>query len=493
MLNLVLIPLLVLVLYFPADAQQEPGRAYYDFGVFAYEDGDYESALKNFQKALEASPDNPYYNHYLGKTYLGMERYEEAKKYLTVAWEKDPDISGLRYDFALLHYKMSNYGEAANLFAEVVKEDPGNVLALYHGGISLYKEKNYKKALDYLVRASERSPTIKTNGYYYAAICHVKLGQTDQAIEKLEYVKTHTDSESLRENAASWLQAVEKQKIRRKPYDLYLKLAYRYDDNVPLEPLERDIVPTDESDFAVVGYFSGSYNVVNRNDLKIGAGYSHYQTYHMELREFDMIGSIGSLYGKYVWYPFSFGLSYIPSYYWVDSDRFLGRHQLKPEVAWRVNEKLLTRLSYSYFDEDYFQDDNRDGHTHDVALDAYYSILGKRGSVFGGIGFEDKVASHPDEFYSRLIARLGTSLEIPWNINLLLIGRYFDKKYDNVDSDFGVKREDDKYQVSLSLSHRFLKDWLNILAEYDYTKNDSNISTLEYDRNVITLALAARY
>ena len=128
-LSLVLIPLLVLLLYSPADAQQEQGRAYYDFGVFAYEDGDYEGAVKNFKKALEASPDNPYYNHYLGKTYLVMESYEEAKKYLTVAWEKDPDISGLRYDFALLHYRMSNYGEAAdrqvvgNVLRSVLSED----------------------------------------------------------------------------------------------------------------------------------------------------------------------------------------------------------------------------------------------------------------------------------------------------------------------------------------------------------------------------------
>ncbi len=74
----------------------EEGRAYYDLGVFAYEDGDYEDAENNLTKALEFNPFNPFYNHYLGKTYLKKERYQEAENYLTIAWKISPDIPGLR-------------------------------------------------------------------------------------------------------------------------------------------------------------------------------------------------------------------------------------------------------------------------------------------------------------------------------------------------------------------------------------------------------------
>jgi len=48
-LNLCLITLFV-SLPLPAEAQEEKGRAYYDFGVFAYEDGDYGDAGKKFLK-----------------------------------------------------------------------------------------------------------------------------------------------------------------------------------------------------------------------------------------------------------------------------------------------------------------------------------------------------------------------------------------------------------------------------------------------------------
>ncbi len=185
------------------------GRAYYDFGVFAYEDGDYEDAEKNLKKALEFDPDNPFYNHYLGRTYLKMERYQETENYLNKAWEVNPDIPGLKYDLAFLNYKIPNYSMAVDLFTGIAKEDPSNVLAFYYAGVNLYKQKSYKKAVDYFISASEKSPTIKANGYYYAGICYQKMGKMEEAVEKLEYVKEHANSESLQKNAQKWLRAID--------------------------------------------------------------------------------------------------------------------------------------------------------------------------------------------------------------------------------------------------------------------------------------------
>ena len=72
--------IILCIIRFPANAEEEeePGRAYFDFGVFAFEDGDYEGAEGNFKKAIIADPENPYYNHYMGKTYIKMKRFEEA-------------------------------------------------------------------------------------------------------------------------------------------------------------------------------------------------------------------------------------------------------------------------------------------------------------------------------------------------------------------------------------------------------------------------------
>lgn len=491
-LGFVLLIVVVVCMHVPVHAQEEQGTAYYDLGVFAYEDGDYEGAEMNLQKALALSPDNPFYNHYMGRIYLKMERYQEAEEYLNKAWNVNPDIPGLPYDRAFLKFKSADYSSAADLFSEIVKEDPSNVLAHYYAGICLYKQKNYRRALTYFINAAQKSPTIKDNGWYYAGICHVKLGHFTQAVEKFEYVRDHAESASLREYAIKWLQATEKLKKARKPYSLYAKLAYKYNDNVRLEPLDEDVY-ADEDDFVTVGSFSGRYNIINRHDYTMGVGYNHYQTWHSKLENYDLRGSIFNLYGKYTTHPFTLMLSYFPTYYWVESDKYLMRHHVKPEVMWNVNKDLVMRFSYSYYNNDYFQDDTKDGHTNEVFLNAYYNIKDKKGYLFGGIGYEDNSASHPDQYYVQLKTKLGISLNLPYDLTLKLTAKYYDQDYDNVDSFYGIKREDAKYYGAISLCRNIFYEWLSISGEFIYTKNDSNIPDREYKQKVTAVYLTARF
>lgn len=491
-LSFVSIVLIFLFVILPANAQEERGDAYFDLGVFAYEDGDYEGAENSFMKALKLNPESPFFNHFLGKTYLKTERYEEAMTYFNKARNLDPDMPSLKYDTAYLYYKMSNYVKAADLFLGIARDDPSNVLAAYHAGISYYNLKRYSKALDYFITASDKSASIKANGYYYAGICYRKMGKIERAIEKFKYVRDNADSGLLRENAVKWLQAIESQKEALKPYSLYLKVGYQYDDNVRLEPLDEDLY-TDEDDYAGVVVFSGRYNVVNRSDYKIGVGYNHYQTWQDNLNEFDLAGSTGNFYAKYLMNPFTVGFSYLPSYYWLDDKSYLMRHQLKPEVIWRVDDNFLARFSYSYYRNNYIQDNDRDGHTHEGFLDVYYIIKNQRGLLFAGVGYEDNTASHLDYYYGQWKTKLGISYNLFWELNLGLTVKYYNKKYDNVDSNYGVTRENDKYYGTVSLSRKLFYDWLGIVAEYNHTKNDSNISDYDYKRNTTTLSLTAKY
>ncbi|MBN1106062.1 MAG: tetratricopeptide repeat protein [Deltaproteobacteria bacterium] len=476
----------------PAFSQDDPGQVYYDSGVFAYEDGDFEVAEKHLKKALSLNPDQPAFNHYLGRTYLKTGRFDEAEALLSRAWAVAPDLIGLKYDMALLRYKKSDYTRAASLFEEIAREDSSNVLAQYHAGLSFYQQKQYRKALEYFVRAWELSPSVEANGAYYAGICHLRLGETEKAVERFEYVTGHADEDLLREYAARWLESLESRKKAQKPYTLYLKLGLQYDSNVTLEPLDLDFI-SDEDDFLLQGYFSGKYRILEKANHELGVGYNHYQTWHYDLDQFDLAGGIFNLYWKYRWHPFTFDVSYLPEYYWLDSDSFLMRHHLRPEVTWRAGEKVFTRLTYSYFRNNHFFDDGRDGHANEIFLGGYYLLGGKSSYLFGGIGCEDTSTADPDQDYEQWKLRLGIVVEIPWDLQLSVTGRYYEQNYDHVDSGYGIRREDAKYCGSLSLSRKLCRDWLSLMAEFEYTKNDSNIDAFEYDRKVVTLSLVASY
>ena len=65
--------------------------------------------------------------------------------------------------------------------------------------------------------------------------------------------------------------------------------------------------------------------------------------------------------------------------------------------------------------------------------------------------------------------------EIVFNTTL----KFYLKDYDNVNSIFGVRREDNKYNILVSLSRNLFYNWLRVVGEYSYTKNDSNISKVQ--------------
>lgn len=470
----------------------EPGRAYYDFGVFAYEDEDYDDAESNFLKALSFDAENAFYNHFLGKTYQKMKRHLEAMRYFAQAWETDSTLSGLRYDLAFQHYQMSNYDIAADLFRQTVEEDPANVLAHYYTGISNFKLKRYDIALKFFFDAIEKSPSIKVNGFYYAGICYRKMGDIDKAVEHFEFVRDHADSGALITSSKKWLEEIEAYRIAKRPLSLYAKVGYGYDNNVRLEPLDADIY-ADEDDYGAIGYFSGRYNVVNRDNLRVGLGYSHYQTIHHRLKTYDLIGSVGNFHVKYQASPFALGFSYFPSLYWLDGQTFMRRQEFRPEVTIKLSDGLSTRLSYGYYDIDHVQDNGRDGHTNEFALDAFNSITGKELLIYGGIGYEMYYPSDPDQDYRQTKAKLGMSVALAWGLNLNVTGRYYYKRYENPDSLFNITRRDHKYSGAVSFSRDLIYGWLSIIVDYNYTRNDSSIMVFDYQRQMVTLSLAAKY
>ncbi len=471
--------------------ENEKGQSYYYLGVFAYEDGAYEEAEAHLENALAYSPDDPYYNHLSGKTLLKLKRWEPARTRLDRAWKTAPGTPGLKYDRAMLHYHLDERHEAAALFSQVAGEEPANALASYYAGLSLQRVENYEEAIDYLARAAEGSPTLKTNCYYYIGVCNQKLGRSREAAKKFEYVRDHAESDVIGEYAEKWLRNMEARETTQKPYAFFLKAGLQYDDNVRL--IADEDVYADEGDFAFSGYFSGRYDFRVGESFKIGVGGSLYQTSYYKLKDYDQTGSFLNLNVSWRLSPFTFDFAYIPAYYWFDNKSFLIRHHFRPEATWKISDDLLTRVSYAYSENNYFEDDELDGHTHEAGLIAYYNVADETGYLFVEAGYEDASASHPDYYYDKWKAGLGVLFKGPWGVRMKLSGMYDDKTYDNVDSYFGIRREDDKYSVDLLLFRQFFWDWARILLELNYTNNDSNISDYSYKRRVGTLSIMADF
>lgn len=481
-----------------AFAEEDKGQPYYDFGVFAFEDGDYEDAVGNFKKALTFNPDNPYYHYFLGKTYLALKDDDQATSHLKIAWGLDSEISGLRYDLATLNFKRGDYKEAADLFEGVSSEDPNYVMAQYYAGISRFKLKDYNNALPHLLTASEQSPTIRPNGYYYAGICYLNTGAYDRAIDKFGYVRDNADSDVLRGNATKWLDASRSQKKALKPYRLYAKVGYQYDSNILLDPLDQDR-PTDEDDYALVAYLMGKYDFYREGNFTLGAGYSHYAVNYETLNEFDLTASMGDIYARYKLDNLRISLSYLPNYYWVGEEDYQASQQIRPELLWKVTDVFNVRFNYTYELKKNFVIPGRSGHTNLANLDLYYFFFDRRLQVFAGAGYDANKADDTDQDYDQSKGRLGANIKLPLELRLRLMGKVNSKKYTYVDSLYDIKRKDTRWEGSGSLSRKIYFDWLSGILDYRYTRNDSNvidandIQVFDYEREQITFSLSASF
>lgn len=482
-------------------ASEEGGRAYYDLGVFAFEDGDYGGALENFEKARSFDPANPYYNHYLGKTLMQTERPDEAGRFFAMAESSNPDMPGLKHDIALLRYKSSDYPGAAAAFTEIADKEPGNINAVFYAGMSNFQMKRYGEAETFFNRAAETNPAIKPGAWYYAGICNAKSGRHDIAKERFEYVRDNADSEQMRRNAEKWLKALKRGKRASKPYSVFLSASYEYDDNVRLDPMDDEIgiddhgSSTDKEDFLAKVYLSGSYNFVNGADFKMGAGYSHYQTWHNDLTEYDLMGCIGNLKARYGAGAASFGLAYSPSYYTLDGDEYMTRHKITPDIAFKIDDGFVS-FSYSYSDNDYELDTN-DGHTNEIAVDFYYP-LGKPGEcVMWQAGAEKNTAESAAREYTQLKTKLDAVFSLPLELYLGLTGKYTNRHYDGIAvssaKDGSFYRIDVKYFGAVSLSRKIVFDWLTAVGEASYTRNDSNHRDYDYEKYTGTLSLEAKF
>lgn len=468
------------------------GRAYFDFAVFAYEEGDFAGAERNLDIALSQAPENPYYNHYMGKVCLQTNRLADAARYLDKAWSLNPDITGLAYDRAFLVYKNENFAEAAPLFAAVADTSADNVAAHYYAGISYYKMDDCAKAVGYFEAAGDKSPTLAANSRYYAGICQEKLRNFSRAIQLFELVRDDPGAGELKANAERWITALEQRKKAEKPFRLFAKLGRRYDSNVRLEPADEDVF-ADESDWGTLAWLSGRYEFSSGSDFRAGAEYSHYQIWYDDLNAYDFTGSLFRVYAGYSLDPLLFRINYMPTYYWADGDGYLRQHRIEPEISWRISNHLLARLVYDYQDNTYFEDDGKSGHANEIQAELHMAILDGNGRIYSGIGYEDRTATRRDEYYDQWSLKAGVVLKLPWELDAGLSGEYEARNHDAADEIYGVVREDDRYTLSAQLSRPVFWPWLGILGEYRYVNNVSTINDYEYQRHVFSLSMTATY
>lgn len=130
-------------------------------GLQLYEQGQYNEAVKTFDKAIAADPSN--YKVYTAKgiTLAFQGNYPAGIALIEKTLELKPDYVPAFYDMAMAYKLQNKYDESLIWFKKTIQGDPSNTWS-YYGIATIYADRgNTADSLTFLKQAIELDPGVK--------------------------------------------------------------------------------------------------------------------------------------------------------------------------------------------------------------------------------------------------------------------------------------------------------------------------------------------
>jgi type IV pilus assembly protein PilF len=167
--------------------QKQKEEAVRNLGEAYYKQGDYTLALKEFLKAKDLYPDDPFLQNDLGLTYKAKKSLDLAVKHFTKALEIKPDYAPAKNNLGTVYLEKKEWDTAIKYFKEVTK----NMLyatphiALANLGWAYYNKKEFGLSETYYRKALDIEPKF-INAERGLGLTYIAMGRIDEGVEILE-------------------------------------------------------------------------------------------------------------------------------------------------------------------------------------------------------------------------------------------------------------------------------------------------------------------
>ena len=495
----------------------------YDFnitkGIVEFSRGHYAQAADLFEQARLAVPNDPEATEYLGQTLLRLQKYHEAEVLFRDLTISQPARAQGWLGLAISQSHLGKYHEALVSLEQAQILDPKNPLVYFYQGVVSHELKSFNQSSALFSRAMALSPDLTPTVRYYTGISYYERGLLDQAQKEFEAAIASGEPESeLARLARAMLQQRTAAPKGLKQWDLSLSISGQYDTNVVLLPI--GIQPpggatgiSQKEDFRTTSYARGEYRPIQTSGWTVGVAYGFYQSFHQKLTAFDIQDHAPSVFVQRQIGMVTARLQYAFDYVRVGQDPFLLSHALQPIVTIAESNSLFTQIQLRYQNKD-FQNDRfagnsfRDGKNWLTGVTQYAYFANGTGHVRLGYTFDTDrtgggnppvatqgVQSNADWDYKA--HRLSVGLGVPefWTLRPNFAFDYYHMDYDNPNSFSvgGITKRRDNIMFFTATIGRPLTDWLSIAAEYNYTRDQSNLTVFNYARSIFSLTLSSRF
>lgn len=139
----------------------EPGAAFLDpsgAATMAYQAGDYQTALRRFQDAIDRNPNDAESLSNLGQVLVKMGRTAEAVPHLERAATLNPDRWAYRFNLARSLGQLGRWEESIASYQQAQRLFPDDYVTTFNLAMTLHKSGNEPAAVDQYRRTIELNP-----------------------------------------------------------------------------------------------------------------------------------------------------------------------------------------------------------------------------------------------------------------------------------------------------------------------------------------------
>lgn len=512
-----------LVLILPsAYAQESLSTETYDLhiskGLIEFGKEHYEEAVEQFEHALEAQPDDFDARDYLGQSLLRLEKYEEALKIFHQLVEENPSSGRALLGLGIAQTSLGQYDEALKSLKAAEADFPDNPLVYYYQGLIYHKLKAFNQTPALFSRAMALSPDLTPSARYYTGVAHYERGLLEEAQKEFQEAIASGEPESeLARSAREFLEYKSAPPKEPRKWDLSLSMSEQYDTNVVLYPIGTQPSPetgiSGKADFRTTFYVRGEYRPIQTKDWTAGVTYGFYQSIQQKLSMFNVEDHSPSLFVMRQMGAVNARLQYVFDYVKVGQAPYLIANSVQPIVTISEGGDKLTQFQFRYQNKDFQHgrfagNSARDGKNWLAGVTQY--VYFSEGTGYYRVGYTyDKdntgggspsIATPGDQTnadWDYQGNRLSAAVTLPpmLTIRPSLAFDYYRQNYDNPNSfsTTGTTRRRDIIYFFTGTLGRDLTDSISIALEYNYTRDQSNISVFDYARSIYSLTLTGRF
>jgi len=480
-------------------------------GIRQYQQENYEEAIEILTQSRKRDPGSSTAAFFLGMAYKQTHDIAKALPQFQDAVALKPPIKEAVVELIDALIQTEKFDEAFKWIGEAEKNNIYPAKTAFLKGLIQSRQGKFAEAVASFEKSKQLDPSYAQSADFQIGVAYMSDRKYAKAKERFQAAITQDPLSDLGSYARRYQDIVEEQSFLQRPLRVTFGLMGQYDTNMLQEPFAYPGLPDagEERSLKMTSSLRLDYVPILPGRWLFNAGYAGISTLHEKNSgTYDLLANSINVAPGYDFGRFAVNIVGNFAHILKRGDysnnggayrRYAENFSVGPLFRYLLNQNNILELSGAYASRNYFKPPPVGNPGDDMtarAFDGYLSWMRifKGGGLFNlkyGLNIDHADGAH----YSNTGHRFTAMLIYPvWKkISLQASGDAYLQDYANANVFFSNKKRQDRvYSGTLGLNWNLHRN-VSAIAQYAYTRANSNIFIYDYERSIFSLGVELRF